>query len=303
MSDPAWLYSVLTQAVASIIGFLITVATVIYQLDRSKRQKRTKLLRDDLRQLQNNYQLVIDTVLELIKQPYSDKITTNIPENSASNIQEIRKLAENNDSIGPRERSWLYANYISDLLDKISEDTDDSDLFLLTEEDLDELGKSAEIMRSLIHEVDNSLQDDIDKKSDEEVSVRTNIFDLEGNEYADLNQWFNKSFQNNSPKQALNGKNLLSISNVFKKLNRDIRLLSIKAEETNLNEGVDLTQILRPVLLVLALGVIAPILGLIELNLEISIPYVNVLIFQSFLLLTVSFLIFLIIIRLWGEFS
>ena len=62
MVSPTQLFSMLTQAVAGIVGFVVSFGAVLYTLERQRRERRTERLREELRDFKSTYENVINAI-------------------------------------------------------------------------------------------------------------------------------------------------------------------------------------------------------------------------------------------------
>lgn len=303
MADPVWFFSALAQAMSAIVGFVITIAAVIYQLDQNSRRERTENLRERLRHLENEYQPPINSIMEMLKQPYDDRMPTDFPPNSELSTTTIDELISEIERSYPiRDKIWLYCNYISYLLDRISEENESSEIYLLDIEEIEELVRATETVSELIYGGEKTLQSRIEQESDQDsVSVSEDLFKNENNEYINLDDWFTQHFDEYNQEQSLNGRNLLSIYNFFDEFNRDTQVILAESEHTTLSQDKYMKNLRWPMLLLLLFGVITPLGAIIELQTNFQTKFLTVLSFQVILLGVLTTVLGAIIYILWSN--
>ena len=62
MVDPAWFFSTLPQATAAIVGFLISLRAIQYQLEKQRRETRTRDARQDLLDFKEKYMDILHPI-------------------------------------------------------------------------------------------------------------------------------------------------------------------------------------------------------------------------------------------------
>lgn len=305
MVSAVWFFSALSQAMAAIVAFIITISTVIYQLEQSSRRDRTDELRNKLRELNKSYQPALYSVMELLKQPYDSQLPNNYPEESKLTVNKIEQIYQNiSTDDKARDLVWIYCNYINHILNKIPEDTESSEIYLLTSDELSELELALGKLDSLIINGDPTLQSSIEKACrGNNVSVRTEIFDQTSSEYADLDSWFDQHFDPHREVRSLEGTDLLSMSNFFSEFHNDVKKVLAESEYTILNHNDKMKQLFRPVILLLVVGVIVPLGSIIGLQMEEAYVEIDIMNYQVALLSTTIILLIYIIHILWREFS
>ena len=303
MTTPVWFFSSLAQSIAAIAGFIITVGTVIYQLDQNERRNRTESLRKKLREYNNKYEPAINSTMELLKQPYDDETPTELPEDSDLSPSRISCVVDKKEREYPvRDEIWMYCRNISVIMEKITNEDDSGELFLLSEDDIEELATSAERLSNLVYRGEYTLQNSIKKaKGKDDISVKECVFDEKNTEYICLNDWFDQHLETHRQSEYLNGTNLISISTLFNELRYDSRLIKTESKHTSLTKNIQLISLLRPILLLVLFGIITPLAMIIKLQTELNIPYITIIHVQLLLLLIVSGLISYIVYITWIE--
>jgi len=303
MTDPSWFFSTLAQSIASIVGLIIAIGTVIYQLDRTSRRNRTNKLRNKMRDLQNEYKPAVKSSMDLLKQPYDDPINVDINRDDDLSVDKIEQLvSKENEEYDARKEVWMYCNYILNLLDRITEESEESGLFLLSEHELNELLKSSERVANLIYKGENTVQTSIEQNTNKQnISVQSSLFNPEDTDYINMNSWFDQHFNNYDQERCLDGTDLLSISNLFNELQKELQLINIESKHSSLKSGIDMKKMLIPTLLLLLFGVITPIITIIEMQTEFHLPLIDIVCFQI-ILISICLLLFAYIILILSNY-
>ena len=59
IDSPTWFFSTLAQATAGIVAFIIAIATVVYSLERQRREKQTAEFKKDLLNFKEKYESLL----------------------------------------------------------------------------------------------------------------------------------------------------------------------------------------------------------------------------------------------------
>lgn len=138
MADPAWFFSTLAQAIAAIIGFFIALATVIYQLDKVEKRRKTEDLRESYKEFKEyylpHYRVMSFQVLSLIDERLPDQLA------ESDDLEEReRELLEQDFDMPHTIYLWSLIRDINIKLKSIGPAAQPENHYLLTEDELEEL--------------------------------------------------------------------------------------------------------------------------------------------------------------------
>ena len=138
MVDPAWFFSTLAQATATIIGFLIALAAVVYQLDKIEKRGKTRDLRNSYAEFRELYL----PHFSLMSHHFLSLINERLPDD----VAESESLEERKDEILTQEFDmphticlWSIVRDINLKLKSIAPAAEPENHYLLDHEDLEEL--------------------------------------------------------------------------------------------------------------------------------------------------------------------
>jgi hypothetical protein len=138
MANPAWFFSTLAQATAAIVGFFIALATVIYQLERAEKRRKTEDLRDSFEEFRDfflpHFSVMSHQLLALINERLPDRVA------ESQDLDERKKELLNGDFDMPHTiYLWSLIRDINIKLKSIAPAAEPENHYLLTEEELEEL--------------------------------------------------------------------------------------------------------------------------------------------------------------------
>lgn len=94
MATPARFFSTLAQATGIILGFIIALATAIYQIKRSQIQSRLNRFREDITDYEQEYRDVVDDMATELRQIGSFEFETDLYQQDEEPIEVVQKVSE-----------------------------------------------------------------------------------------------------------------------------------------------------------------------------------------------------------------
>lgn len=306
MPSPEWFFSTLSQSMGAIVGFIITIAAVLYQLEKNEKQNRTARLREELIEFEKKYNNAIFSAIEGLKQPFEDSLPSSEYDPENSSLEDIKNIPDEDLEGHPiTSRVWMVSYHISCLLDRVSPDESPERHYLLSKADVEEIEASAEYLSnhiigegdSIVYEI--SYSGAVDK---DEISASDEIFDTESIEYIDLDRWFSSHFEQHQEESQLDGSDLISLHNFYQELYHDSRILAKSSQNTILEQNSTISKLLAPIIGLIIVGVVLPLLSLLSLpGGGISIGYTLLSIYQATLVGVSTFLSIHIICAIWSN--
>jgi polyhydroxyalkanoate synthesis regulator phasin len=274
MASPSWFFSTVSQSVAAVAGFIITLVTVLHQLQYNQQKGRTDKLRESLIEFKQKYADSTLQVLELLQSPFDNEVPCELPNEGELSAEQIRKLS--NDELGNFSESnklWAYCYLISNTIKNIEPDRNNSGDYLISKSEIDDIQTAIEEIKKKLYNGDETVADEITSLSDEDddLSPREPVFSSQDERHIHLDEWFQQHFEKRDPQYDLNGQNILSILNYFQEMEKDIGKISIKANNTAIDTNNQTDNLWLYLIALITVGVFLPIVSLITLPPDIVI--------------------------------
>ena len=266
MTSPAWFFSTVSQAMATIIAFMISLIAVLQQLRYDRKKRRIEDFKKNLKEFDRKYSNSTDEVMSLLKEFYDGSVPHTVPEPSKTNVDLIQSEFSDSSRIYPISNSiWLHIYNINNKLDSINSSEEIARGGMPKEEKLLEISDSIDYISGNILKGDNTMTDEINSFVDfEELSIKNDIFSNDSTTYTGLEKWFGHNFSNDSNKYEQNGHNILSLLKYFEQMEKDFDELRTSYEAVTAISDNGLSDSLNYIILILIIGVFLPILSLLS---------------------------------------
>lgn len=126
IDSPTWFFSTLAQATAGIVAFIIAIATVVYSLERQRRERQTAEFKKDLLNFKEKYESLLWACSTMFHSVEIDCHKDYITDNSLSD-EELRGQIES-DEDQPLEKSALVHSHIRNNISLITDISPDDSL-------------------------------------------------------------------------------------------------------------------------------------------------------------------------------
>lgn len=265
MPSPAWFFSTVAQAMATIIAFIISLIAVLHQLRYDRKKRRIEDFKKQLAEFDQKYSNSTDDVMTVLKEFYDDSVPYKVPE--PEKISSDLVGSELNEGIKENPVSnavWLHIYNINRVLSTISSREDIERGQMPEEDNITEIKESIDYISGKISKGDSTMADEMETFVDsEELSVKKNIFDNDDTRYRGLESWFSRHFPNYDNKHYPNGQNILSLVNYFEQMEKDADELmaSYKAVDSISKGGF--SESLNYIITITFIGVFIPIISLL----------------------------------------
>jgi len=268
MISPAWFFSTLAQVCAALLGFIITLAVAIHQLEIREKRKRTDELRTSLIDANDKYNNIMLEIIEVIDLPFQNKF---VPDDYgiAINETDVNQIIDMSNEQFDRplcSKISMLAYRCASILDEISPSDCAKQDNLISQSQITELQRAGEYISDITSKPDGALIREIESQSEvNDISLSDEIFQNSDNhKYEEIDQWISNNINGKNRKSNLSGSNLISISNIFKEFREDMSNISMKAEQTILNNDQQYRRASLYGGLMVIFGIILPLSALIE---------------------------------------
>lgn len=286
MAEPEWFFSTLAQASAAIAGLVIAFSAVLYQLERRRREDRTKELREKLIDFKTKYEGLIwgfqsafrDLVSTQGDAPY-DMIQFEEEENIKQDRESLIQTLENEDAIDQVRvwLIWIYLNEINRIMNKIDASKLPKEDYLISEDEFENLKTATDAISHYLHKPDglDELMDTLSPENNQ-IFVFSDIFeDFPNPPHAmGLEDWYELEFGGPIPEQ-FTGKNLHTMNVVFGSIRRDIRTIDKKRGYTILDYSPNVRNAVIASSALLIVGVFLPLMFLFTIPSSVPLPVVS----------------------------
>jgi hypothetical protein len=307
MVNPAWFFSTLAQAVAAIVGLLVSLSAIQYQLERQRRERRTEDLRQATQAFQDKFEHIIAALgsgfapvanKSFIGKTWNmnipgDDINLDIVLNSHISILNIAYGAP------IATLYWAHLSRISNILIfGVEPSSDPQSHYLFSDIHFDRLRESTRWLdthldgRSILIE---SLYDDLEIPGNNHHVKDVFTTNLPGQSVQD---WL-QQYQSYASDQTtlLSGKNIQSYRRVAGELHTDFRNLDSLRANTIRTFDPNINNILYKSALLMVVGVFIPMISMIS-NIDGVLPayspfllsFYEIVLFGIVLIITISLL-------------
>lgn len=119
VNSTAWFFSTLAQATASIVAFVIAIGTVIYSLERQRRDRQTAEFQENLLSFKDKYESVLWGCAAMFHSVDVDRSKDYVTNNKLSNEELNQRIEEDDDQ--PLKESALLHSHIRNLISMITQ--------------------------------------------------------------------------------------------------------------------------------------------------------------------------------------
>jgi hypothetical protein len=269
MVNPAWFFSTLAQATAAIVGLLVSLSAIQYQLERQRRERRTEDLRDETIEFKEKYTDIIPSITSEFAQ-HADisflglSMDMTVPADSLHGYIVMRSYF--NQSSPVATVYWIHFARIGHiLLREINPSADPRQHHLLSDDAFDRLRESSGWLSLQLKgesQLLEQLYGDIGITGDNKYTQ--NAFDP--NPPGESVQEWLQRYQSYAERHnvLLSGENLQSFVRVAEELNGDFQRLDSLKENTVITFNPNIGAFLVKSLLLLLVGVFLPTASLIS---------------------------------------
>jgi len=262
--SPAWFFSTMSQAMATIIGFIISLLAVLQQLRYDRKKRRIDEFKTNFIQFNQKYSNSTGEVMQLLKDFFHGSIPTEVPKPDRIDGNFIENILEENPSEYPITNGvWLHIYNINSKLNSIesSENIDQGEM--PPEHKILEIKQSLEHISGSISKGNTTITDEMELCSDsEELSIKNDIFSESDTRHMDLETWFDRYFVGDSD-QGQYGHDILSIVNYFEEMEKDFEELFTSYKAATSTSEEKLSKSMKYIILITFTGVFVPILSLL----------------------------------------
>lgn len=262
VNTTAWFFSTLAQATASIVAFIIAIGTVIYSLERQRRDRQTAEFHKDLLSFKNKYESVLRGCAAMFHSTDVDRSKEYITNSELSN-EELKKKIENDDD-QPLKKSALLHSHVRNLIGMITQISPDDDL------------PSQQWVNKFMAEIGWFRSFMIRTAADRNEELYSEITGTPVNEVGGFQHYFQDIFTTgpvpeivadvtDELPQRVTGKNLYTLEAVSESMFIDFAVFHQRVEGTTIGYNPDIKPVLKLSGYLVIVGVFFPIASLIFL--------------------------------------
>lgn len=277
MVNSAWFFSTLAQATAAIVGLVVSLSAIQYQLERQRRERRTEDLRDATRSFEEKYEGIISTLAGefagTADKSYIDKSWNVTLPGDELNLDIVLSSYEPilNMSLDAPVATlyWSHLSRVSNILIfGVNPSSDPKSHYLFSDIHFDRLRESTEWLDTHLDgrsDFTESLYDDLGITGNSRHTTDVFRSDHPGQSVQDWLQEHQALASEQT--ELLSGENVQSYRRVAGELYRDFRNLDSLRENTILTFNPNINNILYKSILLLLVGVFLPMTSLVT-NME-----------------------------------
>jgi hypothetical protein len=331
MASPEWFFSTLAQSSAALIGFIIAIATVQYQFERRRIDKRTEELRDELRKMKNKYRSIFTTISITLDDKGFDILANNHIHEYNKELTELVDEIHSGKYENPRViETAAYLARIGHLISQIKPSDNPRENYLIRKDkitELSELGIGMLIWFSTLESQRKDGKSGIDFSTfpsstfagrvdedgtsiselahelgiNEEIEYTTDFFEEDGFTTGELNeitQFLDEHFEPENHTSPLTGTNLISLNRIFLQFENDMSNVRSKQNDTLLDYEPKIKPILKISVWLAVAGVFLPTLALSTVPTEFYLTGWALLVLEVGLVIAVVILLGMIVQKL-----
>ncbi|MBV0903912.1 hypothetical protein [Haloarcula salina] len=281
-------FSTLAQISSALFGFIITITVALHQLEIRERRNRTEELRSSLLKTRNKYENLMFEIVEMIELPFNKSFEPSNYDVSVDelSVDEIRNLSNEKFERPICSKISMLSYKCRSILNNISPSIQSKKDNLISKQEITELQSASEYIADITSNPDGSLINEVETKSDHEnVNLSDDIFvENQETKYKNTSEWIDSHIDSENGNSNLTGDNLISISNIFKEFEDDLKDVSAKSENTILDDDVWYSHLPNFTIPFLFFGIVLPLLALINPPFDVLVLSGHILtIYQVFL--------------------